>query len=63
MFSSNHCDHLSEEFEEAFLEPMKVFTGKEGFDGVMLKDVEVLLREVELPCPKYFWDNDELFGC
>ncbi|THX66875.1 hypothetical protein D6D05_10081 [Aureobasidium pullulans] len=63
MFSSNYCDHLFEEFEEAFLEPMKVFTGKEGFDGVMLKDVEVLLREVELPCPKYFWDNDELFGC
>ncbi|THW30338.1 hypothetical protein D6C99_10492 [Aureobasidium pullulans] len=52
MFSSNYCDHLFEEFEEAFLEPMKVFTGKEGFDGVMLKDVEVLLREVELPCPK-----------
>ncbi|THZ10263.1 hypothetical protein D6C91_09753 [Aureobasidium pullulans] len=47
MFSSNYCDHLFEEFEEAFLKPMKVFTGKEGFDGVMLKDVEVLLREDE----------------
>ncbi|THW41817.1 hypothetical protein D6D21_06167 [Aureobasidium pullulans] len=63
MFSSNYCDHLFEEFEEAFLEPMKVFTGKEGFDGVMLKDVEVLLREDEDTQDWHDYGNHEDMVC
>ncbi|KAG9655109.1 hypothetical protein KCU95_g12370, partial [Aureobasidium melanogenum] len=62
IFSSNYCDYLFEEFEEAFLKAMKTFTDKDGFDGFLFKDVPELLHKVEMPCPKRFWDYDELFG-
>ncbi|KAI4743473.1 hypothetical protein E4T50_06140 [Aureobasidium sp. EXF-12298] len=62
IFSSNYCDYLFEEFEEAFLKAMKTFTNKDGFDGFVFKDVPELLHKVEMPCPKHFWDCDELFG-
>ena len=62
IFSSNYCDYLFEEFEEAFSKALKTFTNKDGFDGVLLKDVPDLLHKIELPCPKRFWDYDELFG-
>ncbi|KAI4717324.1 hypothetical protein E4T48_06443 [Aureobasidium sp. EXF-10727] len=62
MFTSNYCDYLFGDFEDAFLEPMKTFTEKDGFDGFKLKDIPDLLHKIEIPCPKYFWDGDELFG-
>lgn len=62
IFSSNYCDHLFEEFEEAFSKALKTFTDKDGFGGFLLKDVPDLLHKIELPCPKRFWDYDELFG-
>ncbi|CAD0109594.1 unnamed protein product [Aureobasidium uvarum] len=62
MFSSNYCDYLFGDFEDAFLKPMKTFTDKDGFDGFVVKDVSDLLHKIEMPCPKYFWDGDELFG-
>lgn len=62
MFSSNYCDYMFGDFGDAFLKAMKTFTDKDGFDGFLLKDVAELLHKVEMPCPKYFWDGDELFG-
>ncbi|KAI4727252.1 hypothetical protein E4T49_04998 [Aureobasidium sp. EXF-10728] len=62
MFTSNYCDYLFGDFEDAFLEPMRTFTDKDGFDGFKVKDIPDLLHRIEMPCPKYFWDGDELFG-
>ncbi|KAI5253046.1 hypothetical protein E4T42_03114 [Aureobasidium subglaciale] len=62
IFSSNYCEYFYEIFEEAFMKVMKLFTAKKSFDGLLLKDVPEFLHKVEMPCPKHFWDNDELFG-
>ncbi|KAI5236302.1 hypothetical protein E4T43_08724 [Aureobasidium subglaciale] len=62
IFSSNYCDYFYEIFEEAFMKVMKLFADKESFDGFLLNDVPEFLHKVEMPCPKHFWDNDELFG-
>ncbi|KAI5195481.1 hypothetical protein E4T39_08185 [Aureobasidium subglaciale] len=61
IFSSNYCDYFYEIFEEAFMKAMKLFTDKESFDGFLLKYVPEFLQKVDMPCPKHFWDNDELF--
>ncbi|CAD0086535.1 unnamed protein product [Aureobasidium vineae] len=62
MFSSNYCDYLFGDLEDAFLKPLKTFTDKDGFDGFVLKNILDLLHKIEMPCPEYFWDGDELFG-
>ncbi|KAH0263608.1 hypothetical protein KCU91_g12610, partial [Aureobasidium melanogenum] len=62
IFSSNYCDYVFGDFEDAFAKAMKAFTDKDGFDGFVLKDVAELLHKVEMPCPKHFWDEEELFG-
>ncbi|KAH0371596.1 hypothetical protein KCU65_g1785, partial [Aureobasidium melanogenum] len=62
IFSSNYCDYVFGDFEDAFTKAMKTFTDKDGFDGFLLKDVTELLHKVEMPCPKHFWDEEALFG-
>lgn len=62
IFSSNYCDYVFGDFEDAFTKAMKTFTDKDGFDGFLLKDITELLHKVEIPCPKHFWDDEELFG-
>jgi hypothetical protein len=62
MFSSNYADYVYEMFEEGFTKGMKAVAERDGFDGFMLKDVALLLHNVDMPCPKYWWEGDELFG-
>ncbi|KAK6008307.1 hypothetical protein QM012_000210 [Aureobasidium pullulans] len=62
MFSLKYCDYVFGGFEDAFTNAMKTFTDKDSFDGFLIKDVTELLHKVEMPCPKHFWDGDELFG-